>query len=92
MLARWPIVQGSSSYVVLDKHAVARWPLFLGIVVSHCTVQVHAGLVAKVSCDSVAVFVSGGLRLPLGKPSAVWVGGDGQQFIMSCPGRAADQM
>ena len=40
----------------------------------------------------VAVFVSGGLRLPLGKPSAVRVGGDGQQFITSCPGRAADQM
>ena len=40
----------------------------------------------------VAVFVSSGLQLPLGKPSAVQVSGDGQQFIMSCPGCVADQM
>ena len=40
----------------------------------------------------VAVFISSGLQLSLGKPSAVQVSGDGQQFIMSCPGRAADQM
>jgi hypothetical protein len=35
--------------------------------------------------------VSGGLRLPLGKPFVVQVSGDGQQFISSCPGHAADQ-
>ena len=52
MLAQWPIFQGSSFCVVLDKHTLAQWPLFLEIVVSHCTVQVHAGPVAKVSCDS----------------------------------------
>ena len=52
MLAWWPILQGSLFHIVLYMHMLTQWPSFLEIIILHCTVQVHAGLVAKVSCDS----------------------------------------